>query len=138
MNKFKLISKFKPAGDQPEAIKQLTNNRKHQVFLGVTGSGKTFTIENVIEKAMVLCPGNTSELSDIPKEFKEHIDNTQFFENIPKDAKLDETLALIERNMIERALKLVGNVQSNAAELLGIGKSGLNKKIKKYGITVGS
>jgi two-component system NtrC family response regulator len=109
-----------------------------RLFFEYNWPGNVRELENVIERAMILCPGNTIELSDVPKEFKEHIDNTQFFENIPMDAKLDETLALIERNMIERALKLVSNVQSNAAELLGIGKSGLNKKIKKYGITVGS
>ncbi len=52
--KFKLVSDFKPAGDQPEAINELVqgikNNDKHQILLGVTGSGKTFTIANVIEK----------------------------------------------------------------------------------------
>jgi len=49
---FKLVSDFKPKGDQPQAIDRLTegiiNNEKHQVLLGVTGSGKTFTIANVI------------------------------------------------------------------------------------------
>ncbi len=49
---FKLISNFKPKGDQPEAIEALTKgiekDHKHQVLLGVTGSGKTFTIANVI------------------------------------------------------------------------------------------
>lgn len=54
MNKFKLVSNFKPQGDQPEAIKQLVDglskNQKHQVLLGVTGSGKTFTIANVVAK----------------------------------------------------------------------------------------
>ena len=52
MNKFNLISKYQPTGDQPEAIRQLTDglNRgdQSQVLLGVTGSGKTFTIANVI------------------------------------------------------------------------------------------
>lgn len=52
MSEFKLISKYKPTGDQPEAIAELTNgiNRgdKAQVLLGVTGSGKTFTVANVI------------------------------------------------------------------------------------------
>ena len=52
MNKFKLISKYQPTGDQPEAIRQLTEgiNRgdRAQVLLGVTGSGKTFTVANVI------------------------------------------------------------------------------------------
>src|SRR5580692_9661041 len=49
-----LTSDFKPTGDQPQAIKQLVeglqHNNKHQILLGVTGSGKTFTIANVIEK----------------------------------------------------------------------------------------
>ncbi|MEK7589913.1 MAG: excinuclease ABC subunit UvrB [Patescibacteria group bacterium] len=53
-NKFKLKSDFKPAGDQPQAIKSLVEGIKkgvkHQTLLGVTGSGKTFTIANVIEK----------------------------------------------------------------------------------------
>lgn len=53
-NKFKLISPFKPTGDQPEAIEQIYNNFKagieKQTLLGVTGSGKTFTMANVIEK----------------------------------------------------------------------------------------
>ena len=52
MNTFKLISDFKPSGDQPEAIKKLTENVQagvdHQTLLGVTGSGKTFTVANVI------------------------------------------------------------------------------------------
>ena len=55
MNKFKLTSKFKPTGDQPEAIRQLTDGVERgdraQVLLGVTGSGKTFTMANVIANA---------------------------------------------------------------------------------------
>ena len=51
---FKLISDYRPTGDQPEAIAQLAegirSGSKYQVLLGVTGSGKTFTIANVIEK----------------------------------------------------------------------------------------
>ena len=51
---FKLVSKYKPSGDQPEAIKELVdginNGKKEQVLLGATGTGKTFTIANVIEK----------------------------------------------------------------------------------------
>ena len=51
---FKLESKYKPSGDQPEAINSLVegieNGEKYQVLLGATGTGKTFTIANVIEK----------------------------------------------------------------------------------------
>ena len=52
MDKFKLVSKYKPTGDQPEAIQKLTDGLikgyKDQTLLGVTGSGKTFTMANVI------------------------------------------------------------------------------------------
>src|SRR3989344_3719581 len=51
---FKLVSGYKPAGDQPQAIKTLVSGlntgKKHQVLLGVTGSGKTFSVANVIDK----------------------------------------------------------------------------------------
>ncbi len=51
---FKLVSKFTPSGDQPEAIRKLVEGikegKKHQVLLGATGTGKTFTISNVIKK----------------------------------------------------------------------------------------
>ncbi len=51
---FKLVSEFSPTGDQPEAIKQLTegvlSGEKYQTLLGVTGSGKTFTVANVVKK----------------------------------------------------------------------------------------
>ena len=51
---FKLHSKFEPTGDQPEAIEKLVNGiengEKYQTLLGVTGSGKTFTMANIIQK----------------------------------------------------------------------------------------
>lgn len=51
---FKIHSKYKPSGDQPEAIEELVeginDGKKQQVLLGATGTGKTFTIANVIEK----------------------------------------------------------------------------------------
>ena len=65
--KFKIKSNFQPNGDQPEAIKKLLKNLKEnkqeQVLLGVTGSGKTFTMAKVIEKAnrpaLILAPNKT-------------------------------------------------------------------------------
>ncbi|MEO0114304.1 MAG: excinuclease ABC subunit UvrB [candidate division WOR-3 bacterium] len=64
---FKLVAPFQPTGDQPEAIAALTegilNNKKYQTLLGVTGSGKTFTIANVIERVqkptIVICHNKT-------------------------------------------------------------------------------
>ncbi|MDT3739567.1 MAG: excinuclease ABC subunit UvrB [Candidatus Kapabacteria bacterium] len=66
-HKFKLVSTYKPAGDQPKAIADLVNRletgEKFQTLLGVTGSGKTFTISNVIEQvqrpALVITPNKT-------------------------------------------------------------------------------
>jgi len=58
MGKFKLISNYKPTGDQPEAIKELVKGlkgeEKFQTLLGITGSGKTFTIANVIAQWNIL------------------------------------------------------------------------------------
>ncbi|MDO8957651.1 MAG: DEAD/DEAH box helicase family protein, partial [Deltaproteobacteria bacterium] len=67
MPDFKIISEFKPKGDQPQAIKKLvqgvTQGLPHQVLLGVTGSGKTFTMANVIERVqkptLVIAPNKT-------------------------------------------------------------------------------
>ncbi|HNF58369.1 MAG TPA: DEAD/DEAH box helicase family protein, partial [Elusimicrobiota bacterium] len=58
MKAFEVVSRFSPSGDQPAAIEQLVRGlragEKHQVLLGVTGSGKTFTMANVI--AALDCP----------------------------------------------------------------------------------
>ena len=75
---FKVKSKFKPKGDQPRAIKQLSENLqkgvKDQVLLGVTGSGKTFTMAKVIEKiqkpTLVISPNKTLA-AQLYQEFKE-------------------------------------------------------------------
>jgi excinuclease ABC subunit B len=78
MNSFKIISDFTPRGDQPRAIDELTEGilrgDRHQVLLGVTGSGKTFTMANVIERcgcpALVLAPNKTLA-AQLYGEFKE-------------------------------------------------------------------
>ncbi len=107
-------------------------------FFDYSWPGNVRELENVIERAMVMCRSNTIQVSDLPKEFRSNVYNTLHIEGIPSSAKLDETLTMIEKRMIVRALKLTNNVQSQAAELLGIGKSGLNWKIKKLKLDVGS
>jgi len=80
--KFKLISKYKPAGDQPTAINKLTEGLESglssQVLLGVTGSGKTFTIANIVEKlqrpTIVLAPNKTLA-AQLYGEMKEYFPN---------------------------------------------------------------
>ena len=82
MNKFNLISKFEPSGDQPQAIEKLVegikSGKKEQVLLGATGTGKTFTIANVIEQTnkptLVLCHNKTLA-GQLYSEFKELFPN---------------------------------------------------------------
>jgi len=74
---FKINSEFQPTGDQPEAIKKLTdgilNNEKYQTLLGVTGSGKTFTIANVIQEVQrptIVLAHNKTLAAQLYAEFK--------------------------------------------------------------------
>ncbi|MFO7666568.1 MAG: sigma-54 dependent transcriptional regulator [Desulfobacterales bacterium] len=99
-----------------------------------TWPGNVRELENVIERAMILCTGDKIGVVDLPKEFKDNVYSPLRFDGIPATAKLYETLELVEKVMIERAMKISNNVQSHAAELLGIGKSGLNQKLKKFNI----
>ena len=109
-----------------------------RMFYEYTWPGNVRELENVIERAMILCPGETIQSSDLPLDFQEIVSRPLNLENIAEDAKLNETLAMVEKMMIERALKLNNNIQAQAAVHLGIAKSGLNQKIKKYGLEIGS
>ncbi|MGD8762902.1 MAG: sigma 54-interacting transcriptional regulator, partial [Desulfobacteraceae bacterium] len=109
-----------------------------RLFYDYSWPGNVRELENVIERVMILCPGDRIRVSDLPKGFKDNVHNTLHLEGIPADAKLYDTLAMIEKALIERALKMTGNVQVHAAQLLGIGKSGLNQKLKKYNLDVSS
>ena len=78
MNKFKLHSNFKPTGDQPNAIKQLVggflSGKKRETLLGVTGSGKTFTMANVIEQLnlpTLIIAHNKTLAAQLYSEFKD-------------------------------------------------------------------
>jgi excinuclease ABC subunit B len=78
MNKFKINSKFKPTGDQPAAIDKLVNglnkNYKYQTLLGVTGSGKTFTMANVIQRVQrptLVIAHNKTLAAQLCNEFRE-------------------------------------------------------------------
>ncbi len=76
--KFKVVSEFKPTGDQPEAIKQLVEGvrtkERHQTLLGVTGSGKTFTVANLIEQVQrptLVLAHNKTLAAQLYSEFKQ-------------------------------------------------------------------
>ena len=79
---FDLVSKFKPSGDQPEAIKELSDGikdgKKYQVLLGATGTGKTFTIANVIKevnKPTLVLAHNKTLAGQLYSELKEIFPN---------------------------------------------------------------
>ncbi len=88
MNKFELVSKYKPAGDQPRAIAELVagikQGLKHQVLYGVTGSGKTYTMSNVIaqvNKPTLVISHNKTLAAQLYSEFKAFFPNNavEFF-----------------------------------------------------------
>ncbi len=77
MDRFKLVSDYRPSGDQPEAIDRITGyverNAPHQVLLGITGSGKTFTMANVIERVQrptLIISHNKTLAAQLYAEFK--------------------------------------------------------------------
>ena len=109
-----------------------------RLFFDYSWPGNVRELENLIERVMILCPNDTVQVSDLPMDFRDNVHNALHLDGIPSDATLYDTLATIEKAMIERALKMADNVQAHAAALLGIGKSGLNQKIKKYNLDVGA
>jgi len=109
-----------------------------RLFYDYSWPGNVRELENVIERVMILCPNEIITGADLPRGFKSSLDNALHLDGIPANAKLYETLEMVERTMIQRALKMADNVQSHAAAILGIGKSGLNQKLKKYNLETSS
>lgn len=109
--KFKLSSKFKPAGDQPEAIRRLVDGLEsglsHQTLLGVTGSGKTFTIANVIEavqRPTLVMVHNKTLAAQLYGEFKEFFPNNSveyfvsYFDYYQPEAYVPSSDTFIEKD----------------------------------------
>jgi len=111
MPKFELISEYTPKGDQPKAIselvKNLNNKLKHQVLLGVTGSGKTFTMANVIaqiNKPTLVISHNKTLAAQLFGEFKEFFPNNavgffvSYYDYYQPEAYLPATDTYIEKD----------------------------------------
>ncbi len=109
--KFELVSKYKPAGDQPKAIKQLVQGIKDgddtQTLLGITGSGKTFTIANVIEqvqKPTLIIAHNKTLAAQLYNEFKELFPNNaveyfiSYYDYYQPEAYIPRTDTYIEKS----------------------------------------
>lgn len=81
--KFKLVSEYKPTGDQPEAIEQLINGilngEQYQILMGATGTGKTFTMANVIaqlQRPTLVISHNKTLAAQLYQEFKRFFQTT--------------------------------------------------------------
>jgi DNA-binding NtrC family response regulator len=97
--------------------------------------GNIRELENVIERAVVLCKGQRITPGDLPPEIRESPEIEEGLDALISWEKgLTETLDAIEERMIRQALKRVGNVQAQAAKILGISRSNLQYKLKKYGM----
>ena len=111
MDRFQLVSEYKPTGDQPEAIEKLVNGIKNgykeQTLLGVTGSGKTFTMANVIErvnKPTLVLAHNKILAAQLCSEFKEFFPNNaveyfvSYYDYYQPEAYVPSTDVYIEKD----------------------------------------
>ena len=110
--KFELQSEYKPTGDQPTAIKKLTEGleigEKYQTLLGVTGSGKTFTIANVVnnvQKPTLVLAHNKTLAAQLFMEFKEFFPNNaveyfvSYYDYYQPEAFIASTNTYIEKDL---------------------------------------
>src|SRR3974390_2189733 len=108
---FELVSAYEPAGDQPQAIAKLTegmlSGAKHQTLLGVTGSGKTFTVANVIknlDKPTLVISHNKTLAAQLYAEFKGFFPNNaveyfvSYFDYYQPEAYIPRTDTFIEKD----------------------------------------
>ncbi|MFJ5713679.1 excinuclease ABC subunit UvrB [Neobacillus sp. NPDC093127] len=110
-DQFELISKYSPQGDQPEAIRQLVEgikqNKRHQTLLGATGTGKTFTVSNVIKevnKPTLVIAHNKTLAGQLYSEFKEFFPNNaveyfvSYYDYYQPEAYVPQTDTFIEKD----------------------------------------
>lgn len=110
-DQFELVSKYSPQGDQPGAIKELVegirNNKKYQTLLGATGTGKTFTISNVIKeinKPTLVIAHNKTLAGQLYSEFKEFFPNNaveyfvSYYDYYQPEAYVPQTDTFIEKD----------------------------------------
>ena len=109
---FQLVSEFKPTGDQPQAIKQLVNGinseEKYQTLLGVTGSGKTFSVANVVaevNRPTLVLAHNKTLAAQLYSEFKQFFPNNaveyfvSYYDYYQPEAYLPTTGTYIEKDL---------------------------------------
>lgn len=111
INQFDIVSNYKPSGDQPKAIAQLVegirSGKKYQTLLGATGTGKTFTVSNVIKevnKPTLVIAHNKTLAGQLYSEFKEFFPNNaveyfvSFYDYYQPEAYVPQTDTFIEKD----------------------------------------
>lgn len=121
-NKFKLVSKYQPSGDQPQAIEQLVDNieggEKAQILMGATGTGKTYTMSQVIaqvNKPTLVIAHNKTLAGQLYGEFKEFFprmrSSTSYPTMITINLKLMFPLViLISKKIVQSTMRLINFV----------------------------
>ena len=105
MDHFELVSEYKPTGDQPQAVETLANGilqgKRAQTLMGVTGSGKTFTMANIIErvqKPTLVISHNKTLAAQLHGEFKEFFPRTRWSILFPTTTPVSRLLKIDKNN----------------------------------------
>src|SRR3712207_2957287 len=138
---FKIHSKFKPTGDQPQAIesiaKEIIGNKSFQTLLGVTGSGKTFTMANIIEKVQkptLILAHNKTLAAQLCSEFREFFPENaveyfvSYYDYYQPEAYVPQTDTFIEKDAsINDAIDLLRHSSTQA--VLEIGRASCRERV---------
>lgn len=126
------INKYKESENQKIELSPMA----WKAFYNYSWPGNIRELENIIERAVVLSSSGVIGMEDLPAYLSERREDVDIDRFIPMNAPLQETLEKIEKKMILRALKKCGNVQSHAADMIGISKNLFQHKMRKYNVAI--
>jgi two-component system NtrC family response regulator len=121
---------------QPSCKVSEISPRAVNILCNYKWNGNVEELENAIAHAVVFCKSNVIIPADLPSHIQSAPISYLDLSEIPDGLGLAKTLAEVEKKLILNALKISGNIQSEAAKILGISKSGLHQKLKKYNIHI--
>ncbi|PID77736.1 MAG: DNA-binding response regulator [Deltaproteobacteria bacterium] len=132
---FHFLKKYKDQSLGETQTKELSS-RCLELLYNHSWPGNVRELENIIERAVVLSNGKIITEKNLPENFLERKSDKKQKNIIELKGSLQQTLAAIEKELICKTLEENNYIQTKAANILGIGKSGLNQKIKKYNINI--
>ncbi len=127
------IKKLRPNGKQVKISREAM-----KILLEHDYPGNVRELENIIERALILCEHNSINAADLPPEVfrpvQTGVQKNGILQNTGLKAAVSHTRELAERDLLEKALKEAGNSRAKAAQLLKIGRTSLYRKMIKYGL----